>query len=260
MYQAGTNRPEGKGYSQEFGAWLTKNKLDDMDKSDRSKLFTVMDNLPAIEGWRATLTITERMRLNHPTTVLRNWQRATQVPNAQPRTPTRLDVLRQENVRLRAHIDGLGTPAAPGARTDTRTPAAPGNCFFCDQSLDGFASVTSDRTGAVICIGCLAYCFEELRQANAIRWHETDSQLRGHSVYYDDPRGPDHSRFQIVPVATRAGRFARYSVRDEEGSEIGEARTVEEAKAIAQQQADRESDAVLDPLPPSWSRPQTPNQ
>jgi hypothetical protein len=80
MYQAGTNRPSGKGYSQEFGRWLSKNKLDDMDKSDRAKLFKVMDNLAAIEQWRATLTLTERLKLNHPVTVLRNYERATEIP------------------------------------------------------------------------------------------------------------------------------------------------------------------------------------
>jgi hypothetical protein len=39
MYEAGTNQPAGKGYSTAFSAWLVENKMDDMDPSDRAKLF-----------------------------------------------------------------------------------------------------------------------------------------------------------------------------------------------------------------------------
>ena len=52
-----------------------KEKLD-FDKGDRSRLLDVMDRLPAIESWRNTLTRTERMRLNHPSTVWRKWKAA----------------------------------------------------------------------------------------------------------------------------------------------------------------------------------------
>ena len=52
MNQAGTNKPEGKGYNLAFGEWLVKYKLNDMDKGDRCRLFEVIDNLPNIEKWR----------------------------------------------------------------------------------------------------------------------------------------------------------------------------------------------------------------
>src|SRR6516162_2676481 len=74
MHYAGVNKPEGKGYNIAFGEWLTEYKLDDMDKADRSRLFSVMDELPRIEEWRRTLTTTERLRLNHPSTVWRKWK------------------------------------------------------------------------------------------------------------------------------------------------------------------------------------------
>jgi hypothetical protein len=74
MRQAGTNKPEGKGYNTAFGEWLAKYRLNDMDKGDRSRLFDVMDNLPQIEEWRRGLTLTERLRLNHPNAVLRRWK------------------------------------------------------------------------------------------------------------------------------------------------------------------------------------------
>jgi hypothetical protein len=102
MYEAGTNSPSGKGYAQEFSRWLATNKLDDMDKSDRSKLFTVMENLSEIEAWRATLTRSQRLKLNHPTTVLRNCQRATVVPETKPDRPSKDDVLRDLDEELHA--------------------------------------------------------------------------------------------------------------------------------------------------------------
>jgi hypothetical protein len=74
MNQAMTNRPEGKAYNTAFSEWLQKYKLDEMDKGDRSRLFSVMDNLPMIEQWRSTLTTTERLKLNHPNAVLRKWK------------------------------------------------------------------------------------------------------------------------------------------------------------------------------------------
>src|SRR6516165_2649552 len=82
---AGTNRPQGKAYNMAFGEWLQKYKFDDMDKGDRSWLFAVMDNLPQIEEWRKTLTLTERLKLNHPNAVLRRWK-AHMAP--EPRTKT----------------------------------------------------------------------------------------------------------------------------------------------------------------------------
>ena len=43
------------------------------------------------------------------------------------------------------------------------------------------------------------------------RWYtQPSSNLRGHHVYYDDIRGPDHSRYLITPIATKTGRFSRY--------------------------------------------------
>jgi hypothetical protein len=72
--QAQTNRPQGKAYNMAFGEWLQRYKLDDMDKGDRSRLYTVMENLPMIEDWRRTLTLNQKLSLNHPNAVLRRWK------------------------------------------------------------------------------------------------------------------------------------------------------------------------------------------
>jgi hypothetical protein len=99
MNQAGTNEPRGKGYNMAFGEWLTNNKFDDMDKGDRSRLFELMDNLGPIEDYRRTLSLTQRLKLNHPNAVVRNWKKAVEPepePGSEPAKPT----LREENIQL----------------------------------------------------------------------------------------------------------------------------------------------------------------
>jgi hypothetical protein len=110
MHQAGGNKPEGKGYNMAFGEWLQRYKLDDLDKGDRSRLFTVMDNLGLIEEWRLTLTLTERLKLNHPNAVLRKWKAAVEPEKLRSDKPTMRDEvvrLDEENAGLKAHIAEL---------------------------------------------------------------------------------------------------------------------------------------------------------
>jgi hypothetical protein len=105
----------GRRFNDAFTAWCARHGFDDLDKGDRSRLFTVMDNLPAIEAWRATLTTTERMRLNHPSAVLRKWQAAAAAPSKDgetPRKPTPTQKLEQslaaaldENHKLKREVE-----------------------------------------------------------------------------------------------------------------------------------------------------------
>jgi hypothetical protein len=77
MHAAGTNQPIGSRYNAEFGEWLRKTGFDDMDKGDRRRLFEVMEHRGEIEAWRATLPSNIRLRINHPSTVLRKWRAST---------------------------------------------------------------------------------------------------------------------------------------------------------------------------------------
>src|SRR5262245_169896 len=79
MLQANVNAPEGRGYVTAFSEWLTRFKVDDIDKSDRAKLLQLMEERPAVEEWRATLTDKERRNLNNPVLVWRKWNAATKV-------------------------------------------------------------------------------------------------------------------------------------------------------------------------------------
>jgi hypothetical protein len=105
MRQAETNRPEGRAYTEIFSQWLKHYKLDEqssgLDKSARSKIFTVMEHRPEIEIWRATLGQVKRLDLNHPVTVLRHWQKATKV--SKPKPPKEPDQIQA----MAAHIAEL---------------------------------------------------------------------------------------------------------------------------------------------------------
>ena len=79
MHEAGTNQPKGKGFNMAFGKWLKDHELDDMDESDRAKLFKIMEHRGEVEQWRETLTLTQRMSLNHPSSVYRKWKGASVV-------------------------------------------------------------------------------------------------------------------------------------------------------------------------------------
>src|SRR5262249_30093029 len=61
-------------------------KVDDMDKGDRAKLLQLMEERPAVEEWRATLTDWERRNFNNPTIVWRKWTAATREKKPKKRT------------------------------------------------------------------------------------------------------------------------------------------------------------------------------
>jgi hypothetical protein len=104
MRQAGTNRPEGKGFVMAYSEWLKRFKVDDMHKADRAKLLQLMEERPAVEEWRATLPDKERMGLNNPTIVWRKWTAATRVKKPKPRSA---GVSATEHGRARATIEEL---------------------------------------------------------------------------------------------------------------------------------------------------------
>lgn len=113
LTEAGTNRPEGKAYNMAFGLKLSENKLDDMDKGVRSRLFNCMDNLAPIEQWRSTLPLQKRLTYNHPNAVWRQYQKAVEPPptpedgQAEPKPTLRDSVanLSEENAELKRQLE-----------------------------------------------------------------------------------------------------------------------------------------------------------
>ena len=125
MNQAQTNKPEGKAYNMAFGEWLQRYKMNDLNSGDRTRLFQLVGALSMVEDWRATLTLTERLTLNHPSTVWRRFKAATEIPKPKPAKPSLRDSvteLSEENVRLKAPVDEL--EAATGTLSNPSSDAA----------------------------------------------------------------------------------------------------------------------------------------
>jgi hypothetical protein len=100
MRDAHTNKPEGRGYNAAFAAWARKYGFD-LDKGDRARLFQVMGHLAEIEAWLAQRSPTERLQLNHPSTVWRRWKAATAQPkpDAEPK-PSPMQKLKDELIAV----------------------------------------------------------------------------------------------------------------------------------------------------------------
>jgi hypothetical protein len=96
-----TNRPTGARWSSVFGSWLSENGFDEIDKGVRFRLQNCIDNLPAIESWRQTMSLRQRLQLHHPETVWRKWQAAARAARTTP-PPNRKDM---EILRLREELD-----------------------------------------------------------------------------------------------------------------------------------------------------------
>jgi hypothetical protein len=64
----------GRGYNEKFSEWLNAYGLADIDEAARSHLFKLMDS-PAAQAWHAGLPDHKRVKLNHPTVIMRAWKR-----------------------------------------------------------------------------------------------------------------------------------------------------------------------------------------
>ena len=74
---AQTNRPVGSRYNRTIACWLHENGLADVCAQERYRILLIIENLEAIESWRAGLDDRERRRLNHPGAIWSHWKRAT---------------------------------------------------------------------------------------------------------------------------------------------------------------------------------------
>ena len=124
LHNAGIQRAHGSGYTDAFSSWMIDNNLN-VPPSARAKLFTLMENLPAVEAWRANLTETQRERFNHPSAVLRNYRKTSDHLRSQsemsaqiaaPQRATNQKIESQRNTSLVLAADLAARRNSGGAR------------------------------------------------------------------------------------------------------------------------------------------------
>jgi hypothetical protein len=86
MKIAQTNRAVGTKYNRIMGQWLRERGFDGINNQERYRALLCLENLPAIEAWRSTLSDELRGRYNHPNCVWYKWHAmaARAVPTAAP--------------------------------------------------------------------------------------------------------------------------------------------------------------------------------
>ena len=128
MAEAHTNEPAGKAYNAALAAWSgrTQFSLDRIDKYERRDLARIMENRPAFDAWRATLTANQCRVWNHPTVMWRRFS-ATQAKGGTSPTLRQKarPSLRAENEQLKAELSRAREELdSPNAITITRKDSA----------------------------------------------------------------------------------------------------------------------------------------
>jgi hypothetical protein len=74
MAAAKSNAPLGTCYNKAMGSWLREHGFDGVSNQERYRAIQCLENLEAIDEWRATLPERKRLRLNHPNPVWHGWK------------------------------------------------------------------------------------------------------------------------------------------------------------------------------------------
>ncbi|SRR6266498_3051632 len=65
---------KGGTYSRLIGTWLRLHDFNDITPAVRSWLREIRNNQTPIDAWRNSLPLEQRIRLNHPRTILEHWK------------------------------------------------------------------------------------------------------------------------------------------------------------------------------------------
>lgn len=108
MARAGTNQPVGKRYNVAFSDWLDERKwAREIDKASRNHAMWCAEKEAAIDKWRETVGLTQRLMMNHPSTVKRNFERMNVDTDKEkkPETETKAQKVERELEALAAERD-----------------------------------------------------------------------------------------------------------------------------------------------------------
>ena len=93
-------KAEGGAYARSMQAWLKLNGMDDIATSTRAWMREVRKHQTEIDAWRNSLLPEQKMKMNHPRTILEYWKR---IPEAhRPRVVTPLAEMWRLEIRPRA--------------------------------------------------------------------------------------------------------------------------------------------------------------
>ncbi|WP_316234230.1 hypothetical protein [Bradyrhizobium sp. SZCCHNR1098] len=104
MARARVNAPFGSSYQKHMRDWLREAGMADLDNHERYNAVLMVEHLGEIEAYRATLSEAERMRCNHPNTVLVHWRRGS-APTAKPGPKPIRHVVEHKDRNARAQRD-----------------------------------------------------------------------------------------------------------------------------------------------------------
>jgi hypothetical protein len=130
MLESGSNKPRGYKYCTAFAKWLRCHEaFQAIDQVNRKRMFDCLDNLSAIEAWRAGLPPAQLIKWNYPPTVLREWKKSQRPapPNdgssSAPQVPS-IPLLDPIELRRQLELIGLARFRKEVMPEDWRTPLA----------------------------------------------------------------------------------------------------------------------------------------
>ena len=141
-----SKKPQGRRYSDAMSVWLRENGLDDVGEPTRCEAVKLVEDL-AISEWRDTLPEHERVRLNHPRSVLHAYDLARRAKRQSPSRRSVADMLELAAEALRRHMPFSSRDARLQAAANVLEGGRREN-FRSAQSPDRRPCAQSDRRGA----------------------------------------------------------------------------------------------------------------
>jgi hypothetical protein len=121
LSSAGTNQTRGRAYRD---AWVNLSDhvphLRDIDKGARSHAIWLASNWTVVTAWLSSLPVNQRLNLNHPRSLHRQFD-ARHRPPSQPQKPSARVKLQDQIVHLTEQLDALCKMKTTGAIPTTMT-------------------------------------------------------------------------------------------------------------------------------------------
>lgn len=205
MRAANTNRPFGRAYTKVFGEWMKENPefgdgYEGIGRVARCNLLKCLDHRLAIEEWRESIPVHDRLAWNHPITVWRHFSAAQEAKApkkaATPRAPIDARSARAEGAA------SVSAPAPEPARDPDPQPSR--------VNADAAATILSENERLAEENRKLAAeaksLREELRKARADVQKQVDQRV---DAYIEEKLGKEAREAMKLAKSTHAWSYAR---------------------------------------------------